>query len=461
MARGRDLMGYLRRLRDRHGPACALWLGPHLLAVLADPEDLAVVFGSARALSKPVFYRPLTLVFGGSLIAADADAWRKSRRLMNPAFAARVVSGYASTFDAKSRAMADRLQLRCGGAPFDVADYTKLCALDMITETSLGAPADIQGGDGQHCVTRNMPRIARVLAHLFLRPWFWFTSVVKLTRWHRDLRELAEPIRDLVDGIVVQKTASHLNSSTKKSVGELDAEAPKQRPGFLEHMIAATADDPGLFAAEELRDQAMLIMGAGTDTTALTVAYALMLLGLHPDVQLKALAEQEDIFGGDAQRPVTAGDLKRMVYLEQVINETMRMYSVGPLVSRWADEDVRLREYTLPAGTTIIIPIYLVHRDPNYYPDPFKFDPDRFRKGVIRPQCSFIPFASGRRMCIGSHYAYMAMKTMLSVVLRRFEVLEYGSRDDMECLQYEFVLKMVKGHNIKLGPRKWEINNET
>ncbi|XP_063233694.1 cytochrome P450 4g1-like [Bacillus rossius redtenbacheri] len=221
-------------------------------------------------------------------------------------------------------------------------------------------------------------------------------------------------------------------------------------------MVSTMVENPGLLSIEELQDQTMFVIAAGTDTTAYTVATTLMLLGLHQDVQRKVLQEQASIFGEDTSQPVTTRDLQQMAYLEKVINETLRLYPILPLVARRVDEDVSVNSYTLPAGTIVVIPIYLVHRNPEYFPNPDTFDPDRFsgENSASRPACSFIPFSYGRKMCLGKSYAYMAMKTMLSVLLRRYVVLEHGSRDEMECFKFEFFLKFKNGFNIKIGQRK-------
>ncbi|XP_063235051.1 cytochrome P450 4C1-like [Bacillus rossius redtenbacheri] len=311
-------------------------------------------------------YNPLSIVFGNSLLTSKFKEWKKFRKIMEPTFSNRIIDSYVSTFHEKSQRMADLLQERCHGEPFNMADYSLPCALEMLSETSLGVPMNIQ-----------------------------------------------------------------------------------------EHMVSTMVENPGLLSIEELQDQVMVGIAAGTDTTAYAVATTLMLLGLHQDVQRKVLEEQESIFGKDTSQPVTTRDLQQMVYLEQVINETMRLYPILPIMARRVDEDVSVNSYTLPAGTIVIIPIYLVHRNPEYFPNPDTFDPDRFsRKNIAsRLACSFIPFSYGRKKCLGKSYAYMAMKTMLSVLLRRYEVLECGSREDMECFEFEFFFKFKHGHSIRLRQR--------
>ncbi|KAJ8880483.1 hypothetical protein PR048_016953 [Dryococelus australis] len=461
MSRRNNILEYFRELRHRYGLVCKGWLGPHLLVGLSDPRDVAVILNSSQTLSKAPIYNPIRLVFGKSLILADTEVWNKFRKIMNPTFTHQIIDTYVKTFYEKSLVMADRLEKHSDESPFDMVDFTMPCTLEMVSETSLGVPVNIQKENPQHCVVMNFPRLSKIVTYLMTHPWFWFTLITKFSPLYQEIIKLVKPIRDFVDVTVKQKTYSYLNSRSTSEVHKVSQQCvndTKQRLGFLEQMISTMVNNPGLFTAEKLRDQAMFVMAAATDTSAYTVAYTLMLLGSHQDIQEKVMREQEDIFGEDMDRPVTAEDLKQMVYLEQVINETMRLYPIIPFVARWVDEDVRISDYTLPAGTTVLISIYLVHRQPAYYPDPDKFDPDRFSEEnrLSRPSSSFVPFVSGRRMCIGRYYAYMAMKTMLSVVLRRYKVLKHGSRQDMDYLQYNFLLKMVNGHNVKLRQRTRE-----
>ncbi|XP_063233535.1 cytochrome P450 4g15-like [Bacillus rossius redtenbacheri] len=464
--RREDILNYFKELRDRYGSVCKMWFGPLFGVGMVDPKDISVILSSSKTLSKPKLYNPLSIVFGNSLLNAKFEDWKKFRKIMEPTFSNRIIDSYVSTFHEKSQRMADLLEERCHGKPFNMADYSLPCALEMLSETSLGVPMNIQGKSHQHSVLENFPKIAEDASFVLLTPWMWYHWTLKFFPLYYKIIVLVKPIRNYVTSLIKDKTKSYISSRkhyVAPEASDIDINAsdiPKKRLGFLENMVSTMVENPGLLSIEELQDQAMLVIGAGTDTTAYTVATTLMLLGLHQDVQRKVLQEQESIFGEDTSRPVTTRDLQQMVYLEQVINETMRLYPVIPAVARRVDEDISVNSYTLPAGTIVIIPIYLVHRNPEYFPNPDTFDPDRFSRenSASRPACSFIPFSYGRKMCLGKSYAYMAMKTMLSVLLRRYEVLECGNRDDMECFKFEFFLKFKHGYSIRLRQKPFVIN---
>ncbi|KAJ8889698.1 hypothetical protein PR048_009199 [Dryococelus australis] len=443
-----DIMDYAREVRRRHGPVCRVWVGGHLLVLLTHPADVEAVL--ARTLSKAAPYTLLRLLFGNAVFSAEGDAWRRLRRLMNPAFSQRLVDKHLPAFDARCRAMADDLRRLPAAQPFDVAHLATACAFEMVVETSLGVHADVLGNrDVMRSFTEFKEKFYRVL----LQPWLWFTSTTFLLARYK---ELGRPIRDFVDDVVALKLQSRFTSDGKEDNKTLE-DGVENNGSFVDLMISAMDNKSEPLTLEDLRDQVLIVAVAGTDTSAFTVSCVLMLLGLHQEVQARVLREQHRIFGEEVERPTTPEDLKQMVYLEQVINETMRLYPPAPIVGRSLDQEVVVSGYTLPAGATVVVPIYLVHRDPVHFPDPDTFDPERFSADNCRgrPLCAFLPFATGRRACIGKRYAYSAMKTMLSSVVRRFQVLEHGSRRDMERLQFQLLSKMVNGHYVRLKPRQW------
>jgi len=198
----------------------------------------------------------------------------------------------------------------------------------------------------------------------------------------------------------------------------------------------------------------------GHDTTSAGSSFALCMLGIHKDIQEKVYAEQKAIFGDDMLRDCTFADTMEMKYLERVILETLRMYPPVPLIARRLDHDVKLVSgpYTVPKGTTVIVLQYCVHRRPDIYPNPDRFDPDNFlpERMANRHYYSFIPFSAGPRSCVGRKYAMLKLKVLLSTIIRNYTIHSDRTESDFK-LQADIILKLENGFNIVLQPRKHEV----
>nr|CAD7203223.1 unnamed protein product [Timema douglasi] len=194
-------------------------------------------------------------------------------------------------------------------------------------------------------------------------------------------------------------------------------------------------------------------MFEGHDTTTAAVCWSLFLLGLNPLIQDRVQTELDDLFQGST-RSVTMKDLQEMKYLEQVIKESLRLYPSVPFIARKIDQDVQLGEYTIPAGCTLYIPIYHVHRNPDYFPHPEEFNPDHFEaeKVQTRHPYAYIPFSAGPRNCIGQKFALLEEKTLLASILRQFDVISMEAKETVG-MTLELVLRPIHGMNVKLRRR--------
>jgi cytochrome P450 family 4 len=170
---------------------------------------------------------------------------------------------------------------------------------------------------------------------------------------------------------------------------------------FLSCLIKVTEEE-NKWSNEELVEETLTMIITGSDTTALTLSFTTIMLAMHQDVQRRAYQEMLDIFGNNTREP-TLDDLSRMVYLEYVIKETMRLFPVGPVLLRKVLEDVIIRDTVIPEGSNLIIPVHYIHRHSKYWPNPLKFDPDRFKPEEVekRPRYCYMPFSIPPRNCIG------------------------------------------------------------
>lgn len=179
------------------------------------------------------------------------------------------------------------------------------------------------------------------------------------------------------------------------------------------------------------------------------------LLGAHQDVQAKVYEEIHRIFG-TSDRECTFADTMEMKYLERVILETLRLYPPVPMIARKLNEDVTLasQKYMLPAGATIVIGTYKIHRRADIYENPDTFDPDNFlpERTQNRHYYSFIPFSAGPRSCVGRKYAMIKLKVLLSTILRAYKINSNLTQDDFK-LQADIILKRTDGFRIEIERR--------
>jgi cytochrome P450 len=199
-------------------------------------------------------------------------------------------------------------------------------------------------------------------------------------------------------------------------------QSPGDRGDLLSMLLEAvdTEEATGRMSDRQVHDECLTIMLAGHETTANALSFALWLLAKHPDVQTHLHEEASVVLGS---RAPTAADYGRLPYATQVFSETMRLYPPVWVVARACVQPYEIAGYPIRAGAILLAPQFVVHRDPRFFPDPLRFDPERFApekkedaKG--RPRFAFFPFAAGSRQCIGEGLAWMEGVLSLATIVR-------------------------------------------
>ena len=260
-------------------------------------------------------------------------------------------------------------------------------------------------------------------------------------------RRLFEKTEDLADNHD-QKTDKHeLNNNNDSGIEEegsttsssTSSSKNKNRQIIIDILLqAAAAKDSKKASNLNLTDHAIkaevntFIVG-GHDTTATALTFSTMLIAAHPEVQAKVLAELEEVFGAEAETEgdneeeennfeITFDHLRRLRYLEQTVKEALRLWPSVQVVGRKLDEALHLANgVTIEAGSTCYIAPAFLHQDPSYFPEPERFNPDRFAE-KLSSSYAYVPFMAGPRGCIGQRYALLELKYVLARLLWRYQV---------------------------------------
>ncbi|KAK3921126.1 Cytochrome P450 4C1 [Frankliniella fusca] len=409
-------------LMARYAPTFCFWLGPTPFVVITDPRDYDHVMGSARFNDKSSWYPLARAALGTGLITLSGEPWRRHRKAIAPSLHQHVLVQNVEVFRRKATELSHMLsRAASSGETVDILDFCNMVSMDSVCETLLSADLSRHAAALGRFVDLTTDAARSVTARI-CRPWLLWDRLYALTEAGRTAGRIMQETDAFIDGVISKRTAGSRDRD-RKDVDDSVSKASSRR-SFLEHALSSESL-ASLMTAEEWREEAKAMVVAGQGTVAHCLSFALLLLAMHPDVQHRLRQELEDVFGGESDRPVTEHELPHLQYTERVILETLRLFPLVPVFGRDCPEDVVLPSgHAVPRGAHLFMFTFHTQRDPAWFPEPLRFEPDRFLPEQVRtrPVLSFAAFSAGPRSCIGQRYAMMYLKTVLATVLRRFEV---------------------------------------
>ena len=410
--RRRDPIGMFERLRDEHGPFVRFRMGPLDMYLVTEPDLVQQVFTThASRVRKGRILEGARVVLGDGLLTAEGEHHRRQRRLIQPAFHHERLDGYARIMSRRGAEAADRWG---DGEVIDVFREMSALTMGVVGEALFGTEL----GDEFGRVEEALVDVFRGFDLLVL-PF----AGVRMRMPTRTVRRFAAAKADLeriVDGVIADRRADG-----------------RDRGDLLSMLLAAQdAEDGAAMTDEEVRHEVMTLFAAGLETTANALTFTWYLLARHPEAEERLRAEAAALDGDPG-----LDDLPRLPFAQRVLQESLRLYPPGWLLARRCLEEIPLGGYVVPKGGLVLMPPYLLHRDPRFWPEPERFDPDRWREGGDAPphRFSYFPFGAGPRKCIGSSFASVEGALLLAVIARRVR-LEAVSDDPLE-LQPQITLR--------------------
>jgi cytochrome P450 len=387
----RDPLGFVRDSIASTGDEFRMRLPGDDVYVLGHPDLVETALLDREAFAK---LDDFTIAFGDALLAVHGEQWTRQRHAMESFFSPTRIGEHVETMMgvAESR-MADWR----AGASVRVDEWARSLALENLFEVVFGRSLPDERVDALTDSTHAL--------NGWVTPSSWVLPNWLPTPARRAFRRGSATLRD-------------------QSKSLLDGRAAGPDEDSLLATLSALRDDPDSgFDRAEVLDQVVGMVFAGHETTALSLTFALHLLGSHPEVARRVEAEADETLEG----PPSATDLRGLDVLDRVIRETMRLYPPVHAIPRVTTESVSVGEYTLPADAPVLLGVWSLHRDPRFYDDPETFDPTRWAATTPRERgYAFLPFGGGPRICIGRHFAKLVLKATLAAVCRRWRVEASG-----------------------------------
>lgn len=382
-----ETLATLQAMRDEYGDVVSMHRPNGRLAYFVNaPADVRRILVKRHAqYNKGPGFERVKMLLGNGLIVSDGDIWRRSRTMIQPAFSRQKVHALTDVMMDCALTLERRWSaVIAAGGNINITEETNRFALDLIVISTFGEDA---------------------------KPWITSDGNNPFDFLSRD------SARDLSVVMRVREVRLMLLEMIKTRRNQSE----QQHFDFMSMYLAARDKNDQPFSDEELLDELITLVVAGFETSANTLNWAWYLLARHPDIEQRLIKEALEYLPNTAA--VSHASATSMVYTQQVLEETLRLYPPVWLFTRRSNAADEISDYDVPIGTDIYLSPYLLHRTEHYWPDPDRFDPDRFlvsdKPTKDRP---YFPFSLGPRRCLGEYFSFLEMKIHLGLLLPRFRM---------------------------------------
>ncbi len=396
---GADPLNFLERCARDHGDFVPLRFVRRRVNFINRPEDIEMVLSTqARNFQKTLGYRTpfMRRLLGEGLITSEGELWLKQRRLAQPAFHRERIASYASVIvEFAERACAPWRAGETREIHRELMHVTTQVVVRTLFNSEVPREIDDLGTASKAVMERFATQFKPFRLLLLLLP----------SSSQRRFRRVMDNLDAYIYGLIRARRASG------KDTGDL-----------LSMLLQARDEDGRGMNDRQLRDELVTLMVAGLDTTALALTWTFYLLSRHPEVDARLRTELKSALGG---RSPTFGDLPKLSFTERVVKEAMRLYPPVWVIGRQAIHDCEVGGHPVRAGTSLILSQWVCHRDPRNFPEPLRFDPDRWtaeRMAAIH-KYAYFPFGGGPRVCIGNAFALMEATLVLATIAQKWRLL--------------------------------------
>jgi cytochrome P450 len=407
---GHPILLFEHLLKTYGNIACYKFLGTPIVFV-NDPNYIReILVNQSASFVKERTVRRMKVLLGEGLITSDDPIHRRQRRIVAPAFHRQRIAAYGDQIVACADAQQKSWQ---PNEQIDIAAASMQLSLEIVARTLFNTEVtdDIRSINDE--VNTVMGLYNFIVAFPRLED-FIYLPIPKLIKFRK--------AKSRLDAVVNRLIREHRQADVDK--GDLLSMLLASR----DEQADASGQHTGM-SDEQIRDEVLTIFLAGYETVANGLTWTWYLLSQNPEVEARLHAELDTVLGtGKERRLPTLADYPNLRYTEQVFAESMRLYPPAWAMGRMSTRPVELGPYRIPPGAHFFFSQYMMGRDPQYFPDPLRFDPDRFtpKAKAARPKFTYFPFGAGNRQCIGESFAWMEGVFSITTLAQRWRMSYLG-----------------------------------
>jgi cytochrome P450 len=421
----RDVLGLVMESAATYGDIVRCRLGPQVVHLLNHPDHVEQVLQkrSSNYDKNTRSSASIRTVTGESLLTCNGEAWKCQRRMDQPAFHHRQISGFAGQMTAAAETMIRSWQ---GRPVLDISSEMARLTYSIVGQTLFSFNTGEDAATVEKAMRVILPHAFGRLGNLVNWP-DWLPTPANL-RFRKSLAAVDQVVYRIID--------KHRRAQEN---GDPDTDLLSMLMRVRDSETRAGLDD------SQLRNETITFLLAGHETTANALTWTFYLISRHPEVERRLLTEITDVLGG---RTPTLEDIPKLTYTKSVIQESMRLYPPIWIIERRVIADDEIGGYTLPAGSAVVISPYTLHRHPAFWDRPDEFDPSRFDSPAPP---AYFPFGAGPRSCIGSEFAMLEAQLITTMVMQSFQ-LDLVLGHPVEPLP-DITLRSKHGMMMTLHPR--------
>ena len=384
-----------RLLRNEYGPIYTFSI-PRKFIVICEPDYIQhILKDNWTNYIKSDIYNEIKPVLGKGLVTSEGNFWKRQRRIISPEFSMKHIKGFYPVF---RKHIENYIKDLADLDTTDMGSHYMHLTFMIAGEAFFGSSVE-RYTDAISSSLYEVQNIAIDKIYSLFNPPMWIPTP-------RNSR--------------YKKMVEIMDTVTYDLIREYEQDSPEIE-NTLSRLLKAKDPETGeSMSKEQLRDEVLTLLLAGHETTSNALLWTTYCLAKNPDVKAKLIAEIDDKFGKEIP---SIDDLDKVLYLKMVIQEGMRHYPPVPVISRTPIKDDIIDGFTIPAGSVIMCPQYVVHKDERFWHEPEKFDPERFTEDAIknRHRMAYFPFADGPRRCIGDQFAMIESQLILASLLQSYD----------------------------------------